>query len=130
MLYVQKDCSWITHSLRHDFHFLEHSLQLFFKMSLSYAQTNYRLARFLIVLWKANEFYGVKNIAHLPLFNVYEGKWTIKASKIWKVPYIDFILVLVFTICFIFRLRLICTICCLVLMTCSLFLFYFGVSFI
>jgi hypothetical protein len=45
-----------------------------FQDVLSYAQTGYRLAYLLMVLWKANERYGMKNDTYLSLLMLMEGK--------------------------------------------------------
>jgi hypothetical protein len=45
-----------------------------FRDVLGYAQTGYRLACLLVVLWEAKERCGVKNGACLPLLVIMEGK--------------------------------------------------------
>jgi hypothetical protein len=51
---------------------VEFSLQSFQKV-LGYAQTGYRLACLLVVIWKANERCGIENSAYLPLLVLMEG---------------------------------------------------------
>jgi len=93
-----------------------------FRDVLGYAQTGYRLAYLLVVLWKANKRYDVKNGTYFASFGTYGGKWTIGALRIWKISWRRFYSRS--TLHCTFGLRLMCTYCNLVLMTFSLaFLF-------
>jgi hypothetical protein len=90
--------------------------------ALGYAQTGYRLACVLVVLWKVKERCGLENGAYLPSFCTYGGKETIGALRTWKLPWKIFFPRS--TILCIFELRLMSTLCPFLFPTFSLtFLF-------
>jgi hypothetical protein len=126
MLYVQED--WRVRGsssslLRRGFYFVEYFLQLF-RGVLGYAQMGYRLSCLLMVLCKAKECCSVEKWLLFASFGVYGVKKIIGVLRIVKVPWRRFYSR--FTILCTFGLRLVCTLCHIVLM---IFLFAFLVLF-